>query len=240
MNRMLLVEVREEVLGILREPAALVFSVLMPVAFYALSVGVFGSEGADGAIPFATYGTFAVLAVLLLTPGISLSEAREIGWLRVKRVSGTPLWVTLLAKVLAAVPYAVTVLAAMVLVTVTIGSMEVDMADVVAVSLLLTVAGLPLALIGMAVGARMKPNGATALLNAVLFTTVIASGLWFPLEILPEWIQGLAPWLPPYHLSQLALSQVTGGPWLAHAGVMVLTAAIAALGAGWAYRTARP
>ena len=31
------------------------------------------------------------------------------------------------------------------------------------------------------------------------------SGLWIPLQVLPAFIQNIAPWLPTYHLGQLAL-----------------------------------
>ena len=46
-------ETGEGLRAIVREPTALFFSVLMPVAFYALFVGVFGrGTGADG-VPYA-------------------------------------------------------------------------------------------------------------------------------------------------------------------------------------------
>jgi ABC-2 type transport system permease protein len=38
-----------------------------------------------------------------------------------------------------------------------------------------------------------------------------ASGLWFPIELLPKFLQHLAFYLPPYHLAQLALGVIGGG-----------------------------
>jgi ABC-2 type transport system permease protein len=58
---------------------------------------------------------------------------------------------------------------------------------------------------------------------------VIASGLWLPLEILPEFVQGLAPFLPTYHLAQLALAQLTGADALVHVVALLITTAVGGL-----------
>ena len=41
------VELRDELLGVVREPTALFFSLLMPVLFFAMFVGLFGTEQAS-------------------------------------------------------------------------------------------------------------------------------------------------------------------------------------------------
>jgi DNA-binding CsgD family transcriptional regulator len=112
------VELLDELRGIGREPAALFFSVLMPVGFYALFASLFDGYRQPGgqpvaAVMLATYGTFGVVSVVLLNPGIGVAEARSRGWLRVKKVSGVPVGTTLAAKVIASLPYALGVLLAM-------------------------------------------------------------------------------------------------------------------------------
>jgi hypothetical protein len=75
--RILRVELRDELLAIVREPAALFFSMAMPVAFYALFVALWGAETSGAtAIPttvatsmLATFGTFGVLGVTLRQHG---------------------------------------------------------------------------------------------------------------------------------------------------------------------------
>jgi len=67
---------------------------------------------------------------------------------------------------------------------------------------------------------------------------VVASGLWFPLEIMPEAIQRIAPWLPPFHLSELAAAASTGDVRLSSLAVLGVTTAIGALVAALAYRSA--
>ena len=55
----------------------LLFSVLMPVAFFALFATMFGGDGGFGVESLARYGAFGVLAVILINPGIGLADARE-------------------------------------------------------------------------------------------------------------------------------------------------------------------
>ena len=230
------VEVRDEILGIVREPAALFFSVLMPVAFFALFATIFGADGGFGAESLATYGAFGVLSVVLSNPGVGLADARERGWLRVKRADGTPLGVTLSAKVAAAVPYAIVTLAGIALVArITAGPL--DLTQVLRVVAVLVLGSLPFSLFSLAVGARFSTTGAVSVLNAVLIPSVILSGLWFPLEMLPSWLGEIAVFLPPYHLAQLALAQIEGGAVWGHVAYLVGTTVVGAIAAVLAYRS---
>jgi ABC-2 type transport system permease protein len=54
-------------------------------------------------------------------------------------------------------------------------------------------------------GLVLKADSAPAIINAIYLPMAFLSGLWMPLNILPEFMQQLALILPPYHLAQLAL-----------------------------------
>lgn len=232
-------EVREELLSVLREPTALFFSVLMPVAFFALFVFIFGTDNQGGLQAIATYGTFGTLGVVMMNPGISWAASRERGWMRVKRVSGVPMGVTVAAKVAGALPYAVGVLLALTATAIATGTAEWDTVTVIRIVGVLLVGSMPFALISLAVGALAGPNATTAILNAILLPLVVVSGLWFPLEIMPDVIGEIARFVPVYHLSQLANAQVTGAGWLDHAVVLAATGAAGAVAALVAYRSTR-
>jgi ABC-2 type transport system permease protein len=243
-GRVLLSELREELLGVVREPTTLFFTVAMPVGFFALFMGLWGSE-TDGTtsvatVMLATFGAFGVVGVTLMTPGVGVAEDRERGWLRVKRVSGTPLPVTIGAKVLACLPHALGLLGAMSLLAVTVGQAEIDPASWLRLATVLVVGGLPFALVGLAVGFLASPNAATAILMAIFVPSAVASGLWMPLEMLPDVVSRIAPALPTYHLGRLALAQLDGDLGLAHAGALLVFTAVAASAATLAYRYARP
>jgi ABC-2 type transport system permease protein len=65
------------------------------------------------------------------------------------------------------------------------------------------------------------------------------SGLWIPMEVLPNFMKSIAPLLPAYHLGQLALKSIGAGggaPAWTHitalAGFTVIGLALAV----WGYR----
>jgi ABC-2 type transport system permease protein len=244
--RVLRVEVAEDVRAIVREPAALFFSVLMPVGFFALFASLFGHQTSTGTTNFvgttmvATFGAFGVVSVMMLNPAVSVASDRDRGWLRAKQVSGVPTGITLVAKLLAALPYALAELVAMSIVAALTGTLDAPVGRLLAVAAVLLLGSLPFVLLGLAVGFWASPNATSAVLNAILLPLSVFAGLWMPLGILPPFVQHLALYLPTYHLGHLALAVLTGGPVLVHllvlAGMTVITGFLAAM----SYRHQRP
>jgi ABC-2 type transport system permease protein len=76
----------------------------------------------------------------------------------------------------------------------------------------LVVGSIPFCAIGLALGFTAGPNSAPGLVNVVHLAGAFTGGLWMPLEILPQTFRTLAPWLPHYHLGQLALSTIGQTP----------------------------
>lgn len=234
-------EVRDEVRMIRREPATLFFSVLMPAAFFTLFVGMFGSETTSSGVPagtamLASFGAYGAVVASTMTPGIGLATIRTNGWLEAVKVSPVPVGVSLAAKVAATIPYVAGILAAMTVASAAMGVLDIGVLDWVLLMLALVVGSQSFAFLGLAVGALASPNATTAILNAILMPLAIASGLWFPLEIMPAWVGTVAPLLPTYHLAQLAASPLGGGPWLGHLMVLVGFTIVSGLAARWAWR----
>jgi ABC-2 type transport system permease protein len=67
---------------------------------------------------------------------------------------------------------------------------------------------------GLAIGYLAGPNSAPAAVNLIYLPLSFASGLWFPIDLLPKFLQRIAVYLPPYHLAQMALGIIGDG----HAG----------------------
>lgn len=242
--RLLVLEVRDEMRMIRREPAALFFSVLMPVMFYTLFVSLFGSQFPSGGsrpvgtFMLATFGTYGAIVATMMNPGISLATARENGWFEAIRVSPVPVSVHLAAKVLATVPFVAGILVAMTTASAALGVLDVSVGEWLALVAALVVGSQSFALIGLAVGALASPNAATAILNAIIMPAAIASGLWFPLESMPDWVSTVARFLPTYHLAQLAATPLGGGPWMTHLLVLIAFTGVAGLAAAAAWRRA--
>ncbi len=243
-SRVVGVEFAEGLRAILREPTALFFTVLFPVGMFALFASLFGDQPGPAGIPYAatmvaTYGTYGVVAVMLTNPGIRTAEDRTTGWLRVKKVSGAPVGATIAAKVLSALPYALAVIIALGAVSIAVVGPVIGFGTALRLMTVLLLGSLPFALLSLAVGFVATPNATAAILNAVLFPMVIASGLWFPPEMLPAFINTIAPFLPTYQLAQVALGQLTGADVTGNVVVLLIMTGVAGALAGWAYRNLR-
>jgi ABC-2 type transport system permease protein len=242
--RVLGVEIAEGLRAIVREPATLFFSVLMPVLFFALFASLFGDQPSTGGIPagatmLATFGTFTVVSVMLVNPGVTVADERTRGWLRVKKVSATPISAVITAKVVAALPYAGFALLAISGISLLVVGPVLDLVTWLRLVGVLLLGSLPFALFGLAVGFVASANATVAILNAVLFPIVVAAGLWFPPEMLPGFVRAVAPVLPTYHLAQLALAQLTGTGGLGHLVALLVSTLVGAVLAGLAYRNLR-
>lgn len=239
-SNILCIELRDELYAILREPAAIFFSIAMPVGFFALFASLFqGESGGPVSVAtamLATFGTFGVVGVALLNPGIGVAEDRERGWLRVKRASPVPVGTTLAAKVMASLPVALGVYVAMSLTALALGAFDTDVATWLRIAGILLAGSLPFALLGLAVGFTTSGRVAPAVLNAIFIPMSVASGLWMPIDVLPDLVQRIAPFLPTYHLAQLGMGVLLGDPVSDHVVALLVTTVTAAVLAGMAYR----
>lgn len=240
-GRVLAVELRDELRAIIREPAAVFFSIALPVGFFAMFASFFGGQVVAGVsvatLMLATFGTFGVVGVALLNPGIGVAEDRERGWLRVKQVSPVPVTTTLAAKVAATLPIALLVFVAMSVTAALLGRFDVAAGTWLALAGILVVGSLPFALLSLAVGFVASARLTPIVLNAFFFPSAIAGGLWMPIDQMPAWVQGIAPWLPTYQLAQLGSGVLLGKAVGDHVGALALATVITAVLAAVAYRS---
>ena len=54
----------------------------------------------------------------------------------------------------------------------------------------------------------MRTLGAPAVINLLALPMAFASGMWFPLQMLPGAIRKIALFLPAYHFAQLAIGRI--------------------------------
>lgn len=233
-------EAKYEFLKNLRFPMYSVSTIVFPLMFYVLFGLIMGKQMIGGVrntvylIP--AYGTFGVMGASLFGTAAGLSSDRGLGWLQVKRASPMPLFAYFFAKVVMSLIFCTTVVLALLALGYTFGG--VHLPAITAAKLLVTlVAGsLPFCAMGLAIGYFAAPNSAPAFINLFYLPMSFCSGLWMPFMFLPHFIQRIALFLPPYHLSQLALNLVGAGQghtssehWQALAGFTLIC-----LGVAWA------
>lgn len=229
-------EARSECLRYMRNPSFMLPIMLFPAMFYLLfGVLMAKSNGADAArYLLASYGVFGVMSPGLFGFGVSLALERDSGLLTFKRALPMPPGAYLLGKMIMAMVAAAGVILLLLAMAFTLGHVTLAASQVGALLLVGVLGVLPFCALGMFVGTVFQGQGAPGVLQLIYLPMSFMSGLWFPLPMLPKFLQQIAPIWPSYHLDMLALAAVgmNKQPLFAHvlmllgfsAGFLVLAA----------------
>jgi ABC-2 type transport system permease protein len=218
-------EARSECLRYARNPAFMLPIMLFPGLFYLLFGVIMGhSEGqAASTYLLASYGVFGVMSPGLFGFGVSLAIERESGLLTFKRALPMPPGAYLLGKMMMAMLAAGAVIVLLLVMALTLGHVFLSLAQMSGLLLTGMLGVLPFCALGMWVGTVFKGQGAPGMLQLIYLPMAFLSGLWFPLPMLPKFLQQIAPVWPSYHLDMLALAAVgmKHGPLLGHVLVLM-------------------
>lgn len=232
-------ETKYEFLKNLRYPMFSVSTLVFPLMFYVL-FGLIMARQTIGAVSttvylIPAYGTFGVMGASLFGTAANLAAERGLGWLQVKRASPMPLFAYFLAKVVMSMIFSTVDVLALMGMGFAFGGVRLAAATVAKLLLTLVAGSLPFCAMGLAIGYFASPNSAPAVINLFYLPMSFCSGLWMPFMFLPKFVQKIAVFLPPYHLSQLAFNLVGAGRggsasehWQTLAGFTLLC-----MGAAW-------
>lgn len=208
---------------ILRNLPFLFFSLLMPAGFYVLFTKIMVSGSAKAMQQFAgTYmGNMIVYSVIISAFfGMSalLQRDRRSGYLL--RLQQTPAGVRFYYLSIAACFMLMTILAISIMFGLAIGLNHVSL-NFWQMSLILMVALLgeiPMFIIGVMISHVQREETLSVISNLLTFPVAVVSGLWWPLSMLPTWLQTIGKLLPTYHLSRLlndivAIRPLAGYDW---------------------------
>lgn len=198
-------ETRYEFLKMLRAKA-FSFSVIgFPVMFY-LIFGLTNKNPEYARYLLASYSCFGMFGAALFGLGAGVAMERAQGWLELKQASPMPRIIYLIAKTITCAAIALITVAALLALGLTMGGVSMTLLQVVEL-LLITLAGaVPFAALGLLVSFLMPPNAGPGIINIIYLPMAFASGMWMPINILPHWIQRIAPFLPTYHYTQVGLN----------------------------------
>lgn len=221
----------------LRDPAAPFFSLLLPVILL-LALGSIPtlrqvSPELGNLRPVDTYlpGMMSMLAVMTLAftvlPG-TLSTYRESGVLR--RMSTTP---ASPAKLLGVHLILIVLLSVLAITAIVVaGYLVHDVAvprNPLGFLLVFVLGSASLMAIGLIVAA-LAPNGkaASGIGSAVMFPLMFVSGMWFPRETMPEWLQRIGDYLPAVPFGQAMRDTWAGSAPAVHDLVVMAVTVVAA------------
>lgn len=209
-------EAKYEFLKYLRLPMYSLSTTMFPVMFYVLFGLLMNRDARMAGLGvstylIATYGTFGVLGASLFANGVGVAMERGLGWMQVKRASPMPPFAYFTAKFVVSMIFSTIVVLMLILLGTLFGGVHIAAATAIKLIGTLIVGAIPFCAMGLAIGYFAGPNSAPAMVNMIYLPLSFASGLWFPIEALPKFLQAIAVHLPAYHLAQLALGIVGGG-----------------------------
>jgi ABC-2 type transport system permease protein len=241
---MLVRQTGAEFLKLWRVPAFSITSLFLPVMFYAF-IGIGQSKQqifpgvTFGAYFLASMAVYAVANVMIFSFGISVATERGQKMDVLMRATPMPPWVYLLSKCITALAFAAMTLVVLFPFAYVAGNVRIDASEWVTLAYRVLLGSIPFIALGFAIGYLSGPNSAVAVINLIYLPTAFASGLFFPKQLLPQFIQNIAPYLPLHFFGQLgwdAIGAPTDGSvttdWLYLIGYGVLFFALAL----WAYR----
>jgi ABC-2 type transport system permease protein len=233
-----------EFLKLWRVPAFSITSLFLPVMFYAfIGIGQ-SSEVVSPGVTFGAYflasmAVYSVANVMIFSFGISVATERGMKMDVLMRATPMPPWIFLLSKCIVALVFAAMTLVVLFPFAYIAGGVRLD-ADVwMTLAFRVLLGSVPFIALGFAIGYLSGPNSAVAVINLIYLPTAFASGLFFPKQLLPDFIQRISPYLPLHFFGQLGWDAI-GAPtdesvttdWLYLAAYGVLFFVIAL----WAYR----
>lgn len=211
-------EARCEFLKALRLPAYVIPTLAFPLLFYVMFCLVFGSRQMLGSVTvsaylLASYGAFGVMGASMFGFGVGVAAERGYGWLQLKRASPMPPLAYFAAKALMSMLFSFILTLALFVLAITLGGVRLGFATWVELAVILIAGSIPFCAMGLAIGYFAGPSSAPALVNLLYLPLAFCSGLWIPLNFLPKFLRQAAPFLPPYHLAQLAREVVGREHW---------------------------
>ncbi|MBZ5505465.1 MAG: ABC transporter permease [Acidobacteriia bacterium] len=227
MFRVYLTEAKYEFIKTLRQPAYVIPTLTFPVIFYVMFGIVFGGKQAVGAVNLATYllatySAFGVIGASLFGFAVGVAMERGYGWLQVKRASPMPPLAYLAAKTTMAMIFSAILVTALFVIGTAFGGVHLSVGKFLGLAGTMIAGTIPFCALGLAIGCYSAPNSAPAVVNVLFLPLSFCSGLWLPIQLLPKFLQHAAPFLPPYHLGQLALQQIgfSGGHGMQHVAAL--------------------
>ena len=212
---MLVKQAYAEFIKLVRIPAFSVTSIVLPTMFYAfIGLGNAGKPLYQGAtVTFGEYflasmALYGVANVMVLGFGISLANERGQKMDVLMKATPLPAPVYFVAKAASALVIAFISILVLSLFAVLAAGVRLDSSQWLTLFFRAMVCSIPFIGLGFALGYLAGPNSAPAVTNLVYLPTAFASGLFFPVNQLPDFLQKVAPYLPLYRAAHLVWNSV--------------------------------
>jgi len=216
MNKnMLISQTKAETLRLVRSPFFLLFSILMPLAFYFLFSALSGADKEIESTTYAQYSLMSMTAFSLISTamsqfGIRISYERRDGWVRLLKLTPLTPSVWIGSKMIAHMGVHLLTILVIFSSAHVVYHMDLTMTQWLLCGLWLWLGSTPFLAIGALLGTMKNADAVVAIANVVQMAIAVLGGLWMPLQTLPKWIQHIGQWLPSHRYAHGAWNMLSG------------------------------
>ncbi|MBG9792554.1 ABC transporter permease [Paenibacillus dendritiformis] len=207
--KLLFVQFKIELLRVIRNPYFVFWSLLMPMAFYFIFTRIVNVDVENKTWWQAHYlmsvTGFSVMGSAIMTLGIRIVQERENGWTTYMRITPLPGIIYFAGKMFGQFMMHLFSIIAIFLCGYLVNGVSLSWSAWLGCGLWLLLGSIPFLGLGALVGTMKRVDTASGVSNAIFMLLAITGGMWFPLDILPKFIQMAAKALPAYHFG--------GGAW---------------------------
>lgn len=202
---------RARFLELLRTPAYVVPTLVLPAMFLALFAGSLASSPARANAAMTAYVVFALMGVMFFQFGVGAATARESPWERYLHTLPTPAWPRFTAQIASAMVFALGSGGLVVLTAMLLMGASIPLARFPVWVAALLLGAIPFGLIGITLGYSVSPRAAAPIANLIYLPMAFFGGLWTPVDLLPPFAARFSMVLPSRHLAEIGRSALGGG-----------------------------
>ncbi|RSK29060.1 ABC transporter permease [Bacillus sp. HMF5848] len=211
----LLSQCKLELVRTLRNPFFLVFSVIMPVAFYFIFSNTVGNtQQVDGVAWNAYYlmsmTIFGLVGAAISTFGIGLAQEGSQGWIKQMKVTPLPTWIYYAAKLFTQSIINAVIIIVMFLAGSLLNDVDLATSQWIYSGLWIWIGVLPFLALGMVVGQFKTVDTASIFANISHLGLALLGGLWMPLDAMPKLMQTIGEWMPTNRYGEGAWNIIAG------------------------------
>ncbi len=203
-----------EFLMLLRTPSFSIIGLVLPVIlfeFVGLDSG-YGHSKLNGVnistYVLASYATYGVVYVMLYLFGVKVALERGQRLNVLMRATPLPPVVYVLSKVLTALAFTLLMLLLLAGFATIVAGVHLAVGIWLALIARLLLGAVPFIALGIAIGYGASPTAAASINSIAFLLLSFASGIFVPVNQLPDFMQRLAPYLPMYRLAELGWNAV--------------------------------
>ncbi|WP_219835161.1 ABC transporter permease [Paenibacillus sp. R14(2021)] len=207
---------KAELLRTVRNKRFVIFSIVMPVAFFFLFSGTMGGQKMDNGVDFTSYylmsmTSYGIIGASFSTFSIRLSRERSQGWIRLLKITPLPSWAYIVSKVSAQAIINFFIVIMMFVIGGLAKHIDLPISTWLACGAWIWAGGMSFMALGTLFGSMRNPDAVQVLSTIVYMGLSVLGGLWMPTSTMSQTMQDISKLTPTYRVGQGAWSMLGGG-----------------------------